>query len=224
MVKETKMDYSGYINELRQHSIVQIPCDSFDDEALIDIASNIGCVITGSRGELVQRLPAREKGEGPVGSFSYVVGYGRFPWHVDTAYWNIPTHYLLLASDSPSSCATLYQDFLYIKSKIHDFEYLAKRAVFLLNVPGKKRYLSPLFEVNGRIGFRMDFHVYLAANAEAELLQEKVMEILEHDYRRHVWTGKEVVVMDNWRMIHAREDASDDTNRILKRIYINELV
>lgn len=218
------MNYSAYITELLRNGIVSIPCNSFTDKELLDFAVNIGVVVPGDRGEMVQNLPARDKGEGPTGCFSYVVGYNSFPWHVDTAYWIVPVHYLLLASELSSPCATVYQDFEYIKSMIDDFDYLMSRAVFLLDIPGRKRYISPCFEVGGVKGYRLDFHIFRAVNEDAKILQDKVGKLLDHNYNRHVWSGKELVIIDNWRMIHAREDAHNDTKRLLKRIYINELV
>ena len=178
----------------------------------------------GARGEMVQPLPAREKGNGPQGSFSYVVGYEQFPWHTDTAYWDVPARFLLLASEEASSCATTYQSFGEIKNSIADFDYLMARAVYLMDVPGEKLYISPRFDILGKCGYRLDFHIYRPVNEEAETLMRLVEKILEKNYLRHLWTGKNVVVMDNWRMIHGREAASEDKNRLLKRIYINELV
>lgn len=209
---------------LYKDGVIELECADFSDEGLLNLASCFGKVIPGARGELVQPLPAREKGTGPVGSFSYSVGYGQFPWHTDTAYWDTPARFLLLASDTPSLCATTYHSFDIIQTCVEDFDYLMKRAVYLLNVPGMKRYLSPLFEIEGKKGYRMDFHIYRPANDEAAILMERIGGVLEKNYLRHIWNGHNVVLIDNWRMIHARENAQEDKNRLLKRIYINELV
>lgn len=207
-------------NLIRQGlAVIDAAFDS--DQGLLDFAKSFGHIIPGARGEMVQNLPARRKGEGPVGSFSYTVGYGSFPWHTDTAYWDRPARYLLLYSPTASSCATTYQSFETIKTAIPDFEYLMDRAVFLLDDPGKRHYLSP--RIDGK-GYRLDFHIYRPVNDEAVLLRNLISEFLSKNYMRHVWTGKEVIVMDNWRYIHAREDAHNDPSRLLKRIYIDELV
>lgn len=194
------------------------------NQELLDLALHLGRVIPGARNEMVQSLPAREKGEGPVGSFSHTVGYEPFPWHTDTAYWDVPTRYLLLYSPVASPCATTYQSFEVIKAHIPDFDYLMDRAVFLLDVPGRKRYLSPRINGNDTKGYKLDFHIYRPVNDEASFLRALISEFLSKNYMRHVWTGKEVVILDNWKYIHAREDAHIDQSRILKRIYINELV
>ena len=212
------------IEILRKRGLVEIECTDFSDENLLHLASELGSVVPGARGELVQPLPAREKGTGPIGSFSYSVGYGEFPWHTDTAYWGTPARFLLLASDTKSPCATTYQSFDVLQAQVEDFDYLMKRAVYLLNVPGTRRYLSPLFEIGGERGYRLDFHIYRPINEEASLLKERISEVLEQNHLRHLWTGCNVIVLDNWRIIHARERAIEDKNRLLKRIYINELV
>lgn len=208
---------------LIKDGIAEIPCEGCKDSDLLEIASGFGIVVPGARKEFVQYLLARDKGNGPVGSFSYTVGYGSFPWHTDTAYWDTPARYLLLASEEESPCATQYQDFGKLRDLVPDFDYLMSRAVFLLDVPGQKRYLSPIFKCGNKTGYRLDFHVYRPANREAETLMVTSFRELESSFHRHVWTGHSAVIIDNWRMIHAREDANNDKNRVLKRIYINEL-
>ena len=213
----------GIKEELVLNGFTVIDCESFTDEALLSISSQIGKVVPGARNELVQSLPARDKGNGPEGSFSYMVGYNAFPWHTDTAYWDVPARYLLLTSAEKSPCATLFQDFEVIRQCIADFDYLMSRAVFLLDIRGSKRYLSPIFEVGNKNGYRLDFHIYRPVNKEAEILMCLIEDELEKDYNRFLWTGHNAVILDNWRMIHAREDAHRDMTRVLKRIYINEL-
>ena len=92
-----------------KHGLAVIDASFDTDQGLLDYAKGLGHVIPGARGEMVQNLPARRKGEGPVGSFSFTVGYGSFPWHTDTAYWDRPARSLLLYSPVASSCATTYQ-------------------------------------------------------------------------------------------------------------------
>lgn len=213
-----------YIKTLRKNGIVELDLDAFPDQSILDIASSFGVVMPGARGEMIQLIPARDKGDGPVGSFSYVVGYDAFPWHTDTAYWNIPARYLFLTSPAASSCATLYQGFDVVKTAVPGFDYLMSRAVFLLDVPGQKRYLSPRFEGGGGVtGFRLDFHIYRPMNEEAERVLNQVGAFLSDNFNRFLWTGNNAVIIDNWRFIHAREAAYEDKTRVLKRIYINEL-
>lgn len=214
-----------YKKILAEKGLVAIDLRSFPDQNLLDIASLFGRIVPGARGEIIQLLPARDKGYGPIGSFSYTAGYDAFPWHTDTAYWPRPARYLMLTSDKPSPCATLYQDFYIIKAAIPNFDYLMSRAVFMLNVPGQKRYVSPFFlGENGERGYRLDFHIYRPMNEEAHHIMEKINVVLSSHYNRMVWTGANAVIIDNWRYIHAREDVNRDKTRILKRIYINELV
>lgn len=213
--------FEQYKDILVKEGIVVVDVAPSSDQELLEFALLLGHVVPGARGEMVQNLPARQKGEGPIGSFSYSVGYESFPWHTDTAYWDRPARFLLLYSPVASPCATTYQSFEAIRMAIPDFDYLMERAVFLLDVPGKRRYLSP--SIDGK-GYQLDFHIYRPVNVEAFHLREYVSEYLIKNHLRHVWSGKEVVIMDNWRFIHAREDAQNDKSRLLKRIYINELV
>lgn len=213
-----------YIKALRRDGIAEIDLGVFPNQDLLGIASYFGVVVPGARGEKIQLLPARDRGTGPIGSFSYKMGYSAFPWHTDTAYWDLPARYLLLTSSAASSCATLYQSFDVVRAAIPDFDYLISRAVFLLDVPGQKRYLSPCFRNNvGTSAIRLDFHIFKPMNDEAARALEEIRTFLSINYKRFLWTGSNVLVIDNWRFIHAREDASEDKTRVLKRIYINEL-
>ncbi|MBR5352378.1 MAG: TauD/TfdA family dioxygenase [Bacteroidales bacterium] len=194
------------------------------EQNLLDIASLFGKIVPGDNGALVQQLLAQEKGNGSYGAFSYSVGFNQFPWHTDTAYWDIPIRYLMLASEKPSPCATLARTFDSLSSSIEDFLYLSERAVYQLDIPGKRRVLTPIIRQKGMIGFKFDFHIYKPVNNEAKKLNELMLEQLKLDSHRIVWLGNNVAIIDNWRVIHAREDAHNDKKRILKRVYINELV
>lgn len=211
------------ISTLREQGYVVFDTDT-SDESLLKIASLFGVVVPGERGVLVQPLKAQEKGKGSIGSFTYMVGYDAFPWHTDTAYWEIPVRYLMLTSEKPSPCATLARSFESLAKNIDDFYYLAERSVYMLNIPGKRKLLSPVMKKHGEMGFRFDFHIYKPMNEEAKILSSLMLEQLNNESQRVVWSGNNVLVLDNWRLIHAREDASQDKNRSLKRIYINELV
>ena len=106
---------------------------------LQEVAKRFGRVIPGDKGDVVQTLLAQDKGNGSYGAFTFKVGFGKFPWHTDTAYWDIPVRYLLLSSDKSSPCATITRSFESLKSVIEDFDYLAERAIFMLNIPGRRK-------------------------------------------------------------------------------------
>lgn len=217
------IDYEQIKEELRSEGVVSFSVDK-TKYPLLKLVSSIGRIVPGDRGEMIQSLQAQEKGAGSFGAFSYSVGYGPFPWHTDTAYWELPVRYLLLTSDKTSPCATLFRSFDSLISEIEDFKYLASRAVFMLNIPGRRRLLSPIIRENGVEGYRMDYHIYKPMNEEAKALSELMQEHLENEHNRVIWTGNNVVILDNWRFIHSREEAIIDKDRSLKRVYINELV
>lgn len=217
------LDIKGLQHVLQRDGFVVFDIDK-DRNELTETASLFGEVIPGDKGVLVQPLLAQDVKGGSYGSFTYVVGYDAFPWHTDTAYWDVPARYLLLTSDKPSPCATVARSFESLNCCVQDFDYLTKRAVFMLNIPGRRRLLSPLLIGRSFIGYRLDYHIFKPMNSEAKTLLASIKEQLDKEYVRIEWTGKNVAIIDNWRMIHAREDAHQDKNRSLKRIYINELV
>lgn len=219
----TDIEIDSIKQKLHQHGFVVFDADNTDD-CLLELSNKIGKVVPGDKGDLVQTLMAQDKGGGSYGSFTYSVGYGAFPWHTDTAYWDSPVRYLMLTSEKPSTCATLARTFDSLAANIEDFMYLAERSVFMLDIPGKRRMLTPVVKKTGLIGYRFDFHIYKPMNKEAIRLSDLMLEQLHNDSQRVIWTGHNVLLLDNWLVVHSRECAINDRSRSLKRIYINELV
>ena len=210
-------------DKLQREGFVVFDYDKSQIELSV-LASLFGNVVPGDKGDIIQTLKAQDKGNGSYGSFSYKVGFDSFPWHTDTAYWEEPVRYLILTSDKPSPCATTVRTFASIENVIEDFAYLVDRAVFMLDIPGKRRFLSPLLRKGAVKGYRLDFHIYRPMNEEAKRLSTAVKDELSKEFDKVVWTGNNVAVIDNWRVIHSRENSYNDKNRVLKRLYINELV
>ena len=76
----------------------------------------------------------------------------------------------------------------------------------------------------GFTGYRFDYNIYKPMNREANVLFDVMKKELKKEHDRVIWTGNNVLIIDNWKFIHSREDASQDKGRSLKRIYIDELV
>lgn len=73
---------------------------------LLAVASKYGKIIPDNNGNIVQKVRAKQSGTGIRESFSYCFGLGKFPWHTDTAFWNIPARYIILSSQMSSMCPT----------------------------------------------------------------------------------------------------------------------
>lgn len=223
MSKMKTLEIDNIKKNLRREGLVVFDVDK-NDISLQELASCFGMVVLGDKGDIIQPLHAQDKGNGSYGSFTYNVGYDAFPWHTDTAYWEIPVRYLMLTSDKPSPCATIARSFESLIECIADFDYLAERAVYMLNIPGRRKLLSPVIRRRELTGYRFDFNIYKPMNKEAVILSDMILMELSKKHERVVWNGNNVAIIDNWRFIHAREDAHQDKNRILKRLYIDELV
>ena len=79
--------------DLNQNGLVVFDINK-EEYKLEEVAGYFGHVIPGDKGDIVQTLLAQDKGKGSYGSFTFNVGYGAFPWHTDTAYWDNPVRYL----------------------------------------------------------------------------------------------------------------------------------
>lgn len=206
--------------EMRQELIAIIP-DVSQNDNLVDIVSHYGNVIPGDNGELLQQLRALPVGSGIKNTFTNVYGYGAFPWHIDTAYWDLPVRRLALYSKCASPCATLYVPFDRIFTYNPMLLDYADAAVFLLWQPNGIRCVSFKQRINNETLYRYDAHIMRPYNEAAKIIDKGIKESLSKiQIDRIEWNGSNMAIIDNWKGIHSREDAKNDKNRELYRIYI----
>lgn len=215
------MNIRSLINELQANGIAVVN-EKLDSSELIEFANKFGTVVPDDNGIIVQDVLARDLNNGSKGSFSYTCGYGEFPYHIDTAFWELPARYLVLRVTRESDCQThytLYRDILNL-SDIDLTEYI-KRACFILKTFNGQRFVPFVFSDGKGFGYRYDPNILIPYNKEAKLLVSKFDELLKKSTPSSIkWSGDNFAIIDNWKGVHSRGTAFNDKNRVLNRIYV----
>jgi alpha-ketoglutarate-dependent taurine dioxygenase len=199
---------------------VEIQNISSDDE-LLNISNHIGQIVPQRNGHMIFTLTPTEGENSTKGTFSNRYGFNPFPLHTDAAFWTIPIRYILLSSAHPSCCNTILVSVNSLLNRLENNDKKnALKAIFKVRTTHSQFYSSLFFNENNVSGVRYDSTCMFPANNSAKLFTLTMNE-LEIPEIRIQWTGKNAIIIDNWRMLHGRNTAFKDEKRELKRIYIN---
>lgn len=194
------------------------------DDALIFLANKIGSIYPDNNGNIVQYLKPKDKGQGIKSSFSFNHGFGEFPYHTDTAFWEIPARLILMTSEMKSECDTILIDIKRLLDNLtSDQLTIFYNSVFTLKTPNEIKFVSVLLREKGNSIFRYDPNIMTPFNHSAKITSEIINSfIIKTEPITIKWTGENVAVLDNWRFLHKRSSCKNELNRTLKRIYINQ--
>lgn len=192
------------------------------DEELIYLAKALGEIAL-DNSDVIHILRPKEKKSGIKDSFSYKYGLEQFPYHTDTAFWSIPTKYFILASERESKCSTYLIDFSQLIGSVSQSELkIFQKSVFILKTPSQTKFVSLLSNNDSKLNLRYDPNIMSAFNKYAKDAVGILDDFLNKSKPIEVeWTGSNVLVVDNWRMLHSRGECIDEKERTLKRIYVN---
>lgn len=192
----------------------------------LKVAHALGCPVASRSGVgLVQTLEANDREHAFANSLSSRYGRGAFPLHTDLAHWRIPARFILLRApdESSSTCPTLLLDF---KRHLQDqpFESALESLLYLV-VNGRKSFLTTLRNrVANEAILRYDRDCLRATNRQSRAILDELEASLENGEIMEIpWSANNVLIIDNWRMLHGRGDARGSRRaRILFRILVTE--
>lgn len=172
--------------------------------------------------EVIHLLRPKEKNTGIKDSFSYKHGLAPFPYHTDTAFWPLPTRYFVLASVKESKCITFLIDFTDLINSASQTEVnILYKSIFVIKTPFEVRFTSLLSKINNNFILKYDPNIMFPYNNYSKKAIIILNDFVDNYNPTEIqWTGNNVAVIDNWRMLHARGQCNDEQERILKRIYI----
>ena len=192
------------------------------EEELLTLAKSLGKIRLNQNGSATSILRPRTGRNSIRGTFSQVYGLSPFPLHTDTAFLSVPVRYLVFGMIGSSSCATTYIHFDEICKASKNLMSVAKQAVYLSDTFEERKYIGAAFTHNGRNGIRFDANVMRPMNAHARKFHECISHALSLlPVNRIVWPGNRAVIIDNWKILHGREEAINEDRQIL-RIYVEE--
>lgn len=224
-----------YMRELDLIGSVYLPqwCEGL---SLFDAASTIGKVLDvqmlwpGAGASTIQRLEAREPNNDKGRRYSDIYGRKRFPFHTDLAHWAVPPRYLLLrcvkGAVGVSTGVLNSAHFLNIVGRNG-----AKRALFRSRNPvsnlSNGSVLPLLQEKDGSEIFRWDPQFLTPMNGFASELRDKILngesECMRAAEYFSLQKPNDALVVDNWRFLHCRRPVPDGVERVIERVYLEEL-
>ena len=201
-------------------------CSEHDlDEILIKISNHLGQPIGARRKtSVIEILKPQSADSAYKNSLSAQYELTAFPFHIDTAHWTIPCRYIVFGCKSPGTCGrkTLLIDWGSLQIKAPEVDLL-KKAIFLVKDGGRSFYSSILSENEPFI--RYDTGCMHTSDRESEMALQLLESILEKADKKEVaWEENDVLVMDNWRILHGRSDSNDalriNSSRELHRVLV----
>lgn len=191
-------------------------------EHLRELAASLGVPVPARRAEsTVSVLRPTAAGDARPNSLSARYSTGSFPFHVDTAHWSVPCRYIVLGCLDPGAGnrKTLLLDTATIPLSDEQRELLVSTPFRVVN--GRQSFFSTITK-QGRSFVRYDPGCMRAATGEGKRALAVFAPCAWSDRVAEIcWQKGNVLVIDNWRVLHGRSDAkASDPLRKLMRVYV----
>jgi L-asparagine oxygenase len=191
------------------------------EDAFLRLAKQFGDPVLLSDGLYIKTLNVMEKIDAPANSLSARHGAGMFPFHTDTAFWSLPTRFVLLrAVGGDFGRSTYIKPFQKLLSGLRTND--VSHSAWVCNTGQQKFYTTLCFEKSGQLGYRYDPNCMVPANKAAKKV-EKIIKPLCFEIKglEIQWRRNRVAIIPNWTCLHARGPSiSLDQTRTLERIYL----
>lgn len=188
------------------------------ERAVLSLGQFLGTPTTTRNRRLVDRLTPKHVDKARPHSLSRMSGTGQQPWHMDMAHRVEPARYLVMGMhECPATTADteLLDASALIPPDLHG---AALAEPFLIRTGAQSFYAT--IKAKGAPFVRFDPGCMQGTTARAKaLLQQLITRTLAPTHVHH-WTPGAVLVIDNWKMLHRRADATTSTNRILYRVSV----
>jgi alpha-ketoglutarate-dependent taurine dioxygenase len=198
---------SLHLRELLQAGFLLVPYDAEAELAIL--ASRLGD-ITSHR-----VLRARESAAAPADTLTARHGLGAFPMHTDGAAQPIPPRWLVMRALAPTKTATFLYDAT--PAVLDPANHSLLRRPWAVTPGGARQaFYAPTLQplsCGWRIRYNRACMHPTAGTAEPDCLT--LLTGLEHH-----WRLDQVLIIDNWRMLHARGPVATEESRELERIAV----
>lgn len=210
----TRLNEQGWVE-------LQVALNDDLERSLLALAGTLGDVVPSRpRSGLIDRLRPASVESTRLPSLSRRYGTGAFPLHTDTAHWPTPARYILVGCLHPGrkSRATLLIRFQSLPFDLRE-DVLLRSGVFLVRNGSASFYSNILSDARPYV--RFDPGCMSPATKDGHeanrILQKR---IAENCPTRIVWTQGKLVILDNWKLLHGRESAEEDEDRVLLRVLV----
>ena len=182
------------------------------------LAKQLGTPISTRGRGLVDVLVPKVHIEAMPRSLSAKTGTGPQPWHVDQSHCAVPAHYLVMCclreGQRPAPTELLDREEFLLPPDAGD----ASSEPFLVR-SGRRSFYATILEGPKRF-VRFDPGCMLGATKRAEKLMRHLLDKATCPSYAHIWAAGDILIVDNWRLLHRRTDASESLNRTLLRVTV----
>lgn len=211
---------------LREDGWVKLTSDVHNEAGLrsltLELASGLGKPVRGRSQDVVEALTPKNSENAPPASLSKKYGLDAFPFHVDAAHWTVPARYLILCCVNPGDSAVPTQLVHRDMASLSEGEHQAARSGVFLFKNGRKSFYSSIFSLD-REFIRYDPGCMEPQTPDAD----QALQLFSHERLGRLahtvdWQAGDVVIIDNWQMLHARAGVNKScSNRLLLRCLIS---
>lgn len=153
----------------------------------------------------------------PPNTLASRFGFGSFPLHTDCAHWRVPCEYIVLQCVAPGRGRrpTLFLD-------ARDLESGVDWGAGVWSTGMLKPFLCSIREQRTRSAWRFNPECMRPCSQRARKERDLMHELLaKRAPNEHQWDAGDLLVIDNWRVLHGRGAASvADPDRILVRALV----
>lgn len=197
-------------------------CEGDMVAALKGVGSMLGAPAQGRAKSVEEILRPLMRSDAHPRSLSALYGTERLPFHTELGHRRQPCRYLLLGCIDPGQpvSATLLVDWKEIGLDERDFALLDSAPILVRT--GRRSFYSTILP-RGREFLRFDPGCMEAVDRRGvdalRLVADRLAEAHAH---RQDWRTGDMLLVDNWRILHGREPSSAGNSRRLARVLIDE--
>jgi hypothetical protein len=173
-------------------------------QRMLQILAQLGEIVPGRNRTPIEEVVPETMETARPRSLSSRFGLSPLPLHTDTAHWSIPCRFLALAcvAPGPQPTPTLLLDIKIVNLSIRD-QLACMSSIFAIK-NGRSSFYGSILE-RGRPFIRLD------PGCMEPLTPDSKLALSAFDIQRqaerihwHEWTLGGLLILDNWRLLHAR--------------------
>ena len=189
-------------------------------EAMQEIALRLGGRILPGRGRaIVEKLKALEPTKAPLRSLSRLSGMGAQPWHVDGSHLIVPPRYLIFGCELVRGVGAPPTQLLRIKDVKSALQGSHSETFMIRN--GGSSFYSTIASTE-RPWLRFDPGCMVARTAQGHAMLAALESMPIQPWLNKEWSEGDILIIDNWTVLHRRAEASGLGHRALLRISLKD--
>ncbi len=185
------------------------------------LGDRLGRRVRGRAGALEEVVVPRHLNEAHPRSLSARYGLSALPFHVELSHRTTPCRYILLGCIDPGSpsATTMLLDWRTLGFSLEELNLL-KEAPVLVRA-GRRSFYSTILAKGGTF-LRYDPGCLEAIDGRGQIALRLVEDrIADAPSDVHHWHQGDILIIDNWRVLHGRSPSDQGSGRRLARILID---